>query len=342
MATKPGTLLTQVPNFPKAAADQLAQLWLTTAEELMSAASQSGGPQSLQTYLNASAADVQAMIELAQAAVPQGVSFFDEEDIELPLGAILDENVPPADAEPSSFADLPEKVDLTPHMPPVRNQGFRGTCVAHSVTAYREYLLGDQSTGANLSEQFLYCEAKQRDGFPGDGTWIRVAMGVLKDVGICREETWPYNPNPNPANIGQGPVPANAETEANGFKVVDITCLNATWVDTLRQAIAGGLPVSFGVKVYTSMQRPNSYRVGDVRLPLPGERSLGGHAMLAVGYEDDPEVPGGGYFIVRNSWGEAFGHDGEVSPGYCRIPYQYFRQEGAEAYVASMAENRML
>jgi C1A family cysteine protease len=84
------------------------------------------------------------------------------------------------------------------------------------------------------------------------------------------------------------------------------------------------------------MQRPNAYRVGDVRLPLPGEKKLGGHAMCMVGYVDDQQVPGGGYFIVRNSWGEAFGYDGEVTPGYCRIPYDYVRQYGMEAFAAHM------
>ena len=38
MAKKPGTLLTRVPKFSKAAADRLAPLWLTTAEELMRSA----------------------------------------------------------------------------------------------------------------------------------------------------------------------------------------------------------------------------------------------------------------------------------------------------------------
>ena len=44
----------------------------------------------------------------------------------------------------------------------------------------------------------------------------------------------------------------------------------------------------------------------------------GGHAMLLVGYEDDGSMPGGGAFIVRNSWGGNWGED-----GYGKIPYAY-------------------
>lgn len=44
----------------------------------------------------------------------------------------------------------------------------------------------------------------------------------------------------------------------------------------------------------------------------------GYHAMLLVGYEDDGQSPGGGYFIVRNSWGGDWGEN-----GYGKMPYAY-------------------
>jgi hypothetical protein len=42
----------------------------------------------------------------------------------------------------------------------------------------------------------------------------------------------------------------------------------------------------------------------------------GGHAVLLVGYVDDATVNGGGYFIVKNSWGTGWGEG-----GYFRIAY---------------------
>jgi hypothetical protein len=45
---------------------------------------------------------------------------------------------------------------------------------------------------------------------------------------------------------------------------------------------------------------------------------LGVHGMLIVGYVDNAAAPGGGYFIVRNSLGEAWGNR-----GYGKLPYAY-------------------
>lgn len=54
------------------------------------------------------------------------------------------------------------------------------------------------------------------------------------------------------------------------------------------------------------------------KLSVLDSHSSGGHAMLLVGYVDDDSVVGGGYFIVRNSWGEEWGEN-----GYGKLPYAY-------------------
>jgi C1A family cysteine protease len=50
-----------------------------------------------------------------------------------------------------------------------------------------------------------------------------------------------------------------------------------------------------------------------VQMPQPNERSIGGHAVLAVGYDDEQRR-----FIARNSWGIIWGQK-----GYFTIPYEY-------------------
>jgi C1A family cysteine protease len=54
-------------------------------------------------------------------------------------------------------------------------------------------------------------------------------------------------------------------------------------------------------------------RAGVVPLPGPREKVLGGHAVLAVGYDDAKQC-----FIVRNSWGTKWG-----DKGHCYMPYAY-------------------
>ncbi len=48
-------------------------------------------------------------------------------------------------------------------------------------------------------------------------------------------------------------------------------------------------------------------------MPGPGEQVLGGHAVLAVGYDDAEQR-----LLAKNSWGEAWG-----KKGYFTIPYAY-------------------
>ena len=54
------------------------------------------------------------------------------------------------------------------------------------------------------------------------------------------------------------------------------------------------------------------------QLPQAGEKQLGGHAVLAVGYDEDQQR-----FIIRNSWGPHWG-----LKGYFTMPYAYLLQPG--------------
>ena len=66
----------------------------------------------------------------------------------------------------------------------------------------------------------------------------------------------------------------------------------------------------------------DDFRENYIHIPEIWEDINGGHAMLVVGYKDEPMIPGGGYFIVRNSWGENWAALGEY-PGHAKIPYAY-------------------
>lgn len=60
----------------------------------------------------------------------------------------------------------------------------------------------------------------------------------------------------------------------------------------------------------------------------------GGHAVLLVGYVDDANVNGGGYFVVKNSWGTGWGE-----AGYFRIAYsQIGSPVGFGEYTISYAQ----
>ena len=74
-----------------------------------------------------------------------------------------------------------------------------------------------------------------------------------------------------------------------------------------------GFPFVFGFTVYESFETPDVARTGVVPMPGHGERVQGGHAVLAVGYDQAT-----GRFLVRNSWGSDWGQAGDFT-----IPFQY-------------------
>lgn len=337
MAQKSGTPLAEIENFPVEILPLLAEYWITTAEELVSAALGEEGPTALAQALNVPIENINRAVELAQNALPAGVSFDLGEVQSFGLGA-LDE-AEDEDSRPSarlSFAPLPEKIDLKNDFPAIQNQGQRGTCVAFATTAVREYLLAKSPDYKNLSEQHLYWNCKQHDGVPGAGTYISVAMERLLADGQCPEETWPYNPLPIPGNEGQSPPPAEAREKGLPHRISETRRLPARSVADLKQALADGKPVAFAVPVYSYWFMEPLRRSGDIRLPLSSDRLEGGHAMTMVGYEDDPNVPGGGYFFIRNSWGTHWASECPLGSGYARLPYAYMQYYGNAAHTASV------
>jgi C1A family cysteine protease len=336
MADKKGVPLESIDEFPDSARARLAELWITTAEDLVGAAVREGGARGLAEFLEIPEPELEALVGQAMAALPPGVAFAPG-DVEVHGLGALDE---PGSAgpEPASFSPpaLPAKVDLHDRFPAVRDQAHRGTCVAHACVAVREFLLGEESTQGDLSEQFVYWACKERDGYGGSGTWIRHGMAVLQELGVCSEQVWPYNEDPVSDNEGQGPPPAGAETKARANRIESSQQLQAGWVNALREQLAEERAIAFAVPVFTYWFADPVSSTGDIRLPLSTDKVEGGHAMCMVGYQDDPDVPGGGYFLVRNSWGTTtWGRENVVAPGYARIPYAYIAEHGRSAFTAS-------
>ncbi|MCC5829238.1 MAG: C1 family peptidase [Phycisphaeraceae bacterium] len=235
-------------------------------------------------------------------------------------------------------AKLPGAVRLMDRMPPVRDQGQRGTCVAFGSVALREFLLGDHD---ELSEQFLYWACKEFDGHPGPGTYIHTAMTALARYGVCEERIWPYNPH-QASDEGQGPASAEARKAALRYRLPSTRTVEPNVVADYKHMLAGdddqcGMPVTFGTLVFNSWyMSPETHRTGKITLPLPGETPAGGHAWCVVGYVDDDGVPGGGYFIIRNSWGKGWAGDSPEAPGHAMMPYEYVERYAMEAFTGPL------
>ena len=231
-------------------------------------------------------------------------------------------------------ASLPASANLVSKMSPIRNQGRRGTCVAFCLTAIHEF--GTKAKNDDLSERFLYYEAKQFDGAPAAcGTTQAAAAKALATLGECLETVWPYNPNDG-CNA-HGVLPSNAVSDGAKHKMA-LVALNPHDLVAIKTALANQRPVGVSIPVYASWyQSPTTERTGRITMPIGGEQEIGGHCMCIAGYQDDgpntvTETPGGGFFILRNSWGVGWGRDCAFGAGYGTIPYAYVAALNWEAY----------
>ena len=230
---------------------------------------------------------------------------------------------------------LPHEVRLIDRMPSVKDQGERGTCTAFASVALCEFAEGCET---ELSPQFLYWASKERDGRPNhEGTYLDTVQSVLHEIGVCEECLWPYNTKPafdnGVLNAGQGPAPEVAVEDARNHRV-SCRALSPKSVREFRKLLAAGYPVVVGLTTFRSWTgNPMTAETGWVPMPYmrrdedggwqPLEKPGGGHAMCLVGYVDDRSVAGGGYFIVRNSWGEDWASECEEGAGHALIPYRY-------------------
>jgi C1A family cysteine protease len=138
------------------------------------------------------------------------------------------------------------------------------------------------------------------------GAYIRTGIKSAAKNGICTETTYPYNIN----KFTEKPT-ENCYAEALNYQVLSYERISTLL--QLKQALAEGHSVSFGFSVYESFQTDKVSKTGKMKKPRKNERLLGGHAVLAVGYDDSQK-----HVIVKNSWGTEWG-----DKGYFYMPYSY-------------------
>lgn len=234
------------------------------------------------------------------------------------------------------------EVNNIPYCNSIKRQGDRGTCVAFGSVAFLEFEFVNHkgfSRNLDLSEQYFFWACKERDGMPwAEGTNMEVGRDVMKYEGTCREVTWPYSSIPS-ASPGQGPPPLNAGSEAKEYVYTNIEYIGSTYaleLNDIKESLRQKHIVVFAVPVFSSWYySEETKRTGEITMPLKKDGTEGGHCMVLVGYKDDKEYPGGGYFIVRNSWGTEWAYQSRYGAGYGTIPYAYLQEYWYGGWIAS-------
>lgn len=325
----------------------LSAYGIEDAEQVVAIAAIPEVREELQFSLGMKDKNFKALIEQAQSLLPteRAALVGSPAPKEFGLGVL----VPPAEtiqaAEMSAIAfgvedkaaavTLPASVNLIAFMPPIRSQAARGTCVSFTLTALNEYILRRRNIVRDLSEQHLYYETKLIDGSPGGcGTWQTKAVIALQSRGQCREQVWAYNPN-LPCN-NHGTIPSQAQPDGLSYRLAAIA-VPARNALAYKTQMSLQRPVTVSIPVYDSWyQSAETRRSGRITMRLGNEPSVGGHAVCLVGYQDNPNSPGGGFFIVRNSWNTVWASQSPYGAGYGTIPYKYITDDAWEAFTAAV------
>ena len=224
---------------------------------------------------------------------------------------------------------LPKKVDLREFCSIVENQESLGSCTANALVGNLEYLdrkddqsdFGSRLQGlpksdyTDVSRLFIYYNERVLEGTVDydSGASLRDGIKTLRKQGACWEKTWPYIIE----RFTRKP-PEKCYKEAKKRRIESYHRINS--LSEMLTCLTEGYPFVFGFTVYESFQSQRVALTGVANMPKKKEKVLGGHAVMAAGYNQSQKR-----FLVRNSWGSEWGKD-----GYFTMPYEYLETLSAD------------
>ncbi len=214
---------------------------------------------------------------------------------------------------------IPAKADLT------KVKGYfdaydqlqLGSCTGNAIAAALQYdaLIQKQPLAEPPSRLFIYYNERVIENTVNSdaGAQIRDGIKVVSKMGAPAESLWPYSDDAKTFKT----KPSKAAYDG-GLKDIAVTYRRIARDASLSQMRAAiGVdkrPFVFGFSVYESFESAEVAASGIAPMPSSTEQLLGGHAVLAVGYDDKKKL-----MKVRNSWGTGWGQN-----GHFWLPYGFF------------------
>jgi C1A family cysteine protease len=223
-------------------------------------------------------------------------------------------------------AGTKKSVDLSKWCSPIEDQGDIGSCTANAGVGLLEYY-ENRAFGHHLdaSRLFLYKVSRKLLHWTGDtGAWLRTTMQAMVLFGIPPEEYYPYDISKYDEDPSAFCYSYAQNYQSIKYYRFDRATASSTQVlNRLKSFLAAGYPAMFGFTVYNFGNDK-----GEFEYPGPYDYVQGGHAVVAVGYDDNRKIgKDKGAVKVRNSWGTEWGEG-----GYGWLPYSYIEAGLAEDF----------
>lgn len=215
-----------------------------------------------------------------------------------------------------TFRELPPVANNRFFCSGMEDQGELGSCTANAWAGLLEYNRCKNGLGGSqyidFSRLFIYYNERVLEGNVNEdsGATLRSGARTLAKHGACGESIWPYR-------IGTFTTkPSDAAyTNALPYHIHNYYALNS--LADMKTCIANGQCFVFGFMVYESFMSTEMAKSGVMQMPKDNEPFLGGHAVMAMGYNDYQKR-----FLIKNSWGKQWGLKGKYG-GYFTMPYDY-------------------
>jgi C1A family cysteine protease len=209
-----------------------------------------------------------------------------------------------------SEPNIPGLQDLSSAIDWLYDQGRENSCTCNcGASLFRFIERKDKQNIIAPSRSFLYYNVRELEGDAkkDSGAEVRTVLKSLANTGVCSEDTWSYSAKNIFTPPSSGAYALAVHNKLNVYMAIE---QNHT---ALRACLAEGYPFIFGFSLYSSFESDEVARTGMMPMPQDNEDLKGGHAVMAVGYDDHNQ-----FYIVMNSWGPGWGDH-----GYFYMPYAY-------------------
>lgn len=184
------------------------------------------------------------------------------------------------------------------------------SCTANALAAALRFdEIKQRRRRAEPSRLFIYYNERVVANLVGSNAPVSLRDGYrsLARLGVCPESMWPYEIR----RFRQKPSAPCYRTAKRTVPLSYYRLRRA--IVQFRACLAEGYPFVFAFAAHRSALSRATARSGLIPVPARGDRLLGGHAVVAIGYQHARRL-----LIIRNSWGHRWGDH-----GYGYLPYAF-------------------